>query len=107
MDLDEKRILIGLKLKNYRKKAGFTQEQLSAALDLDVSGLSKTENGKSFPSLETLCKIMELLKINPQELFDFITFKDSPQKNILNEKIKSLNEKETQKVLAFIDLMKK
>ena len=104
MDTKEKQCLLGLKLKNYRKAAHYTQEKLCAAINIDVSGLSKIENGKCFPSVETLCLIMEELNINPNELFDFIkpnNKKCSKEDLFLIEKIKELSPKEKQKILSF------
>ena len=75
---------------------------------MDVSALSKIENGKCFPSLETLCKIMKTLKIKPDELFDFINYKEQSkiENDIVLEKVKMLSVKDKKKVLTFIDLIK-
>ena len=108
MDFRNEKFLLGLKIKNFRKNQSYTQEQLSEALGMDVSALSKIENGKCFPSLETLCKIMKTLKIKPDELFDFINYKEKSkiENDIVLEKVKMLSVKDKKKVLAFIDLIK-
>ena len=49
MNFKNEKFLLGLKIKNFRKNQPYTQEQLSEALGMDVSALSKIENGKSFP----------------------------------------------------------
>ena len=82
MDFQDRKALLGLKIKNFRKQKGYTQEKLSEVLSMDVSALSKIENGKCFPSIESVCKIMETLKISPNSVFDFVlSFDDESLKS--------------------------
>lgn len=109
MSLTQEKILLGLKIKNFRKNCSYTQEKLSEVLGIDVSALSKIENGKSFPSAETICKLIRILKISPNELFDFVTCnkdKQKIEKDIFLESVKLLSDKEKQKVLKFIEILK-
>lgn len=108
MNLEEKKSLFGLKIKNYRKQKGYTQEQLAEVLAIDISGLSKIENGKCFPSLETICKIMETLEIQPNDMFDFLGFgkKQSIKDEIVIEKVRQLSSKDKHKVLKIIEIIK-
>ena len=46
--------LIGARIKEAREKANITQEVLAEKADITVVYLSKIENGKVHPSLETL-----------------------------------------------------
>lgn len=110
MDKQSRRVLLGLRYKNYRKKCGYTQERLCEILNIDVSGYSDTENGKSSPSTDTTCDIMSLLKIRPDELFDFVTYEISEEDltdKILFEQIKSLSPKNKQKLSEFIKIITK
>jgi len=66
----------GQNLKYIRKEKGFTQEQLSEMINLDIRQYSRIETGRSFPSLVTLEKLCEALEINPAYLFDFSTEKE-------------------------------
>ena len=109
MDLNDKKILLGLKIKSFRKEKGYTQEKLSEVLSMDISALSKIENGKCFPSLETVCKFMEMLDISPNDIFDFLSKKVKSRNindDITIEKVKQLSPKDKQKVLKFIELIK-
>ena len=102
-------ILTGLKIKNYRNKSGYTQEQLCNMLNIDISGLSKIENGRNFPSFDTLCKLFTLLQINPSEFFDFICIKNNSadiSEIMLIEQVKTLNSKDRNKVVNFIKMLK-
>lgn len=102
------KVLLGSKIRNYRKKRGLTQEKLCSILGIDISGYSAVENGKKSPLTETLCEIMRELKIKPSELFDFIEYDSSDEDimdNILIQKIKGLTSKNKQKVSDIIDLL--
>ena len=49
MNSEDKKNLLGLKIKGFRKQNKYTQEKLSELLSMDISALSKIENGKCFP----------------------------------------------------------
>ncbi|MBP7793181.1 MAG: helix-turn-helix transcriptional regulator [Candidatus Goldbacteria bacterium] len=86
---------LGLKIRFYRESAGFTQEQLSELVNISQNFLSQIENGRRAPSLKTVVKISEILKMPVFLLFQFNDNK--PQNNILKKYeplINSLNKKE-------------
>ena len=66
------RLKIGQKIKEIRKKRGYTQEQLAELADIDYKYLQKIE-GKSPPALkvDTIDKVAKALKIQTAKLFDF------------------------------------
>ena len=51
----------GAKVKELRKKHGYTQEQLAELLNIGIRSLGKIETGNSFPSTENLEKIKAAL----------------------------------------------
>ena len=61
----------GLRLRELRKRKGLTQENLAELLSIGVRSIGKIETGNSFPSTETLEKIINVFEISPVELFDF------------------------------------
>lgn len=63
--------LLGARIKELRKKIGFTQEKLSENIGIDPKHLSRIEVGKSYPSLETLDKISKVLKMELKDFFEF------------------------------------
>lgn len=75
---EDKKIKLGRKIKQIRRSMGLTQENFCNKIDLEVSNLSNIETGKYFPSIQTLMKIINELKIEPNEIFD-ITFYDDPE----------------------------
>lgn len=62
---------MGQKIKEIRKTAGVTQEIFSEKIGIEPSSLSNIENGKSYPSMQTVLKIMEEYNISPDKFFDF------------------------------------
>jgi len=79
--MDEKNIklIVGSLIKKARIKQGLNQEKISALIDIDPTNYSKIERGVSFPKFENFCKIIEVLKIEPNYFFDFIPFEKAEQ----------------------------
>ena len=69
--MKDKRKQIGRKIREIRDKNGLTQEYFSELINLDPSSLSNIENGKGYPSMQTLLNIMENFNIKPQDIFDY------------------------------------
>ena len=63
--------LIGVRIKELRKQAGLTQEQLAEQVGLDSRHLSRLEVGRHFPSLDSLERIATALGIPLAEFFKF------------------------------------
>ena len=66
------RLKIGGRIKEFRKKCGYTQERLSEIAGIDYKYIQKIE-GKNPPNikLETIEKLAKAFKINPSKLLDF------------------------------------
>lgn len=80
------------KLQELRKLSGLTQEQVAEKLYVSRTAVSKWEQGKGYPGIDTLKKISELFKVTVDELLS-------------GEKILSLAEEDAkQKRCRFIDL---
>ncbi len=62
-------------LRYYRTKAGFSQLSFSEKINLSPNYLNAIENGKNFPSLEVMQKIVDTLDLLPYQLF--LEFPDS------------------------------
>ena len=61
----------GAKVKVVRKQKKWTQEYLAEILNLDARSLRKIELGESFPSINTLEKMLEVFEMSTVDLFDF------------------------------------
>lgn len=70
--------LLGKRLKELRKKKGFSQEQLAEKVGFESSNsISNVENGYNYPSLQNLEKILEALDSNFPAIFTFEQHKDN------------------------------
>ena len=61
----------GLRIKELRKRKGLTQEKLAEMISIGVRSLVKIETGNSFPSCDTLEKLIKALDTSNVEIFDF------------------------------------
>jgi len=59
-------------IEKYRKKMGYTQEELAELLDISPRQLQRIENKQSETKLSTLRKIIKILKINDQDIIKIV-----------------------------------
>lgn len=57
-------------LKRYRKEKGFRQLDLALAIGKSSNYINSVENGKYFPSPETIEQIADILGLEPIRLFE-------------------------------------
>lgn len=82
----------GKRVKELRLKNGLTQEQLAEMIDVGERNLSKIECGNVFVKAKTISKLIEALKVEPKELFEFSPYqKHETLKQILIDEINSDN----------------
>jgi len=62
---------LGLQIRKYRQASGLTQEQLSIMLDKNEKYIGHIERHERDISLKVLVKLMDLLQIQPNEIFAF------------------------------------
>lgn len=58
-------------IREHRKKAGFTQEQVANYLGVSTPAVNKWEKGATFPDISLLAPLARLLKIDLNTLFSF------------------------------------
>ncbi|WP_461250813.1 helix-turn-helix domain-containing protein [Treponema sp. R8-4-B8] len=78
------------KIKEIRVKNGVSQMELSLRSNLTQSFIANLEKGKKQPSVLTLIKIADALKVNPQDFFPEPF--DTNTKEQTKEKIRKLLE---------------
>lgn len=54
---------LGQQIKNQRKKKGFSQKQLAEKLGISANAMCSIENGKAWPSRDTMDAICGLLEV--------------------------------------------
>lgn len=88
-----KKELLGLRIKEFRENRRYTQDKLAEMVGIDPKHLSRIENGRNYPSLDTLEKILDNLDVSYEEIFNFkhlVSRKDLIEKIYL--KLISLND---------------
>ncbi|MBR1907829.1 helix-turn-helix transcriptional regulator [bacterium] len=63
--------LLGKRLRELRKKKGYSQEKIAELVNIDPTTISNIENGKNYPSLINLENIINILGISFLDIFDF------------------------------------
>lgn len=71
MEVNELKLQLGYRIKTFRAKKGYTQEQFCNIINLDQSNLSNIENGKTFPDIVTLYSIIKKAGIEPNYLLGY------------------------------------
>lgn len=67
----EKKKLLGQRIKELRKRKGYSQEKLSELINVDPTTISNIENGKNYPTLVNLENLTNVLNISFLDVFDF------------------------------------
>lgn len=83
----DKKVLLGKRLRELRKRKGLKQEQFAELIDVDPTTISNIENGKNYPSFANLENILNILDCTFIEVFDF------EHKNNTSNLIKEINKK--------------
>lgn len=99
---------IGKRIKEYRIKAGITQEQLAERLSLSVSYISAVERGACFPRFDNLIAIINEIHASADQIFaDVIDNSYQTRATILSDQIKDLPAKEQNRIFAVIETLVK
>ena len=95
-------IQIGKKIQFLRKQKGYSQEKFAEAINIATTSLSYIETGRGFMTLATMQKICEVLKIEPAEIFQFISIQTKDEMyNYISEKLENIKENPQQLELAY------
>ena len=62
---------LGMRIKEFRERKNFTKDKLAELVGIDPKHLSRIENGRNYPSIETLEKLVQNLNITFEDLFQF------------------------------------
>ncbi len=66
--MDQISAKLGDNMKRIRTKKKMSQGDIARALEVDRGYISNIENGKKNPTLATIAKIAEALRVSPNEL---------------------------------------
>jgi len=66
----EPQAAFGAKLRELRKQAGITQEQLGARCGMDLAAISRLERGVRDAQLSTIVRLARALEVTPSTLLE-------------------------------------
>ena len=92
-------IAIGDRIRKYRELSRMTQEQLSESCSLSTGYIGHLERGTRSPSLETLVKVSQILRVS---LDDLVFGKTEINNNMIKILALTLEEKDPEKVKVFL-----
>ena len=92
-------IAIGDRIRKYRELSRMTQEQLSESCSLSTGYIGHLERGTRSPSLKTLVKISQILRVS---LDDLVFGKTEINNNMIKILALTLEEKDPDKVKVFL-----
>ena len=101
MSLDKK--FIGRQIRLRRQEQNISQEKLSELIDISPRHMCTIENGKSFPSIDTLVKIAEILNLDLNDFFRLKEYKNNP---LRDEAAALLQITEEEELPLVIDIIK-
>jgi len=94
---------LGKTIKKLRKLHNISQERLADKANLTQQHISRIEQGTNTPSIETLIKLSEALRVSIDVMVNTNDNVTNRRDIIILEKIKILNENNKNKVLGYID----
>ncbi len=99
-------LLLGQRIQELRKSKKMTQEYLAEKIGIEPASLSNIERGKYYPTADNITKIIEILDIEPLELFNFKHL--APHEKLLEEMNNTLikDDKLTRLVYKFYMLVR-
>lgn len=80
--------LVGYRIKNLRKRKGYSQEKLAEIAGINPKYLSSIERGEENPTLDLFIRLSQGLKVSIYEIFQIEHEAEQPR--LLRKKLKSL-----------------
>ncbi len=102
----ETKKLIGLRIKELRKKRKLSQERLAEFAAITAAHMSNIETGKENPTIDTVSRLALALDINVADLFEFqhLSSRRELQK-IIVDTAKKAHDDELRLIVKFIKTM--
>lgn len=100
--MDTKKLL-GSRIKEIIKRNGISQEKLAEMVGIEPTALSNIVTGRNYPLLSTLDKLIKVLDINYNDVFDF---DHKNTKDNLKKQIIDILEKYPDKIEDFYKIVK-
>ena len=94
---------VGKIIKDFRKKAGYTQAVLSEKIGMSEKNLCNIENGKQYPLLNNFFRILEVLNLSVTDFGVKEGVSDNKYKEKLIKEIYCMSESESRHFLEILN----
>jgi len=99
--------LFGARIRELRKQRGMIQEQLADVIGIEQKHVSLIERGKSYPSLDRLMRIAEVLQVPLPALFVFEHLEDAVDRaRSIEADVQALSEQDQRRVFKIVKMFK-
>ena len=99
-----KKLTMGDRIRETRKKQGLTQEQLSEKIDITLEYMSQIERGLKTPSMQVFIKLVEILDVSADYLLrDSVSTRNLYGDRQVGAKLERLTPKQRVALEALID----
>lgn len=102
--MTDKKKALGMRIREFRERKKFTQDKLSELVGIDPKHLSRIENGRNYPSIETLEKLVDSLDVSFEDIFQFGHL--ASRLNIIDEIYKKIKNLSDEKLRFIYKLLK-
>ena len=98
------KLTMGDRIREARKKLGFTQDQLSEKLDVTLTYISEIERGLKMPSMQLFIKLVEILDVSADYLLrDTVSTRNLYGDKQIGRRLERLTPKQRVALEALID----
>ena len=99
-----KKLALGARIKELREKRRMTQDILAELVGIDPKHLSRIENGRNYPSFETLEKLISSLNVSYEDVFKYDYF--ATREELLAKTLYEINQLEDSKLKFVYKILK-
>jgi len=99
----DRRKAFGLRLKELRKRKGYSQETLAELVNLEPPSICNIETGRNYPSFQNLEKIIDVLDVSFTDVFKF---EQHQKPNDLMSEINIMLDKNPERIQDFYKILK-
>ena len=97
---------IGKRIREYREKAGYSQEYVAEKVGLSVTGISNIERGRNYPKMDVFIKIANVLGVSADLLlYDVVNASHIEKESELSNMLHSVTDSKRKEICRVIEIM--
>lgn len=98
--------MIGARIKEIRTKKRITQEKLSERMEINPKYLSRIEQGKENPTLNTFIRMSESLDVELGEIFKLVRIEDPKnRRSLINSLLKEADSEQLKLIYKILSVL--